>query len=587
MKLSLNVTSSLVGALLIGAALASGVNGIQSTSAQSAALEKLDEATELLRGHMFADMMHDAIRSDVLAAIEAGNPGSSISALEVDKDLNEHISALLDRVARDQKYQGDQAITAAAQKLQAPVAAYAQGARNIASLARRDPTAARARLPKFFALFRQLEGAMEATSEAISQHAQREKQQADMQSHSSANLALVSMILMLFICIAMAVAVRQLVVQPMVRAVRNISRITHGDYDFAIPPSKREDELGQLNMAIMSLRDSAQEAERLRQELYGTTRKAEEAAIASLSSALSNLASGRLDVAITEQFPDHYEPLRKSFNATIDDLGGLMHDILGSADNVRTGSSEIRTASTDLATRTEMQASKLEHAAAAMAQITSSVRQTAGSALEVNQAIDRAHNSAVTGGEIVDQTVAAMAAIEKSSQDIFAIIGLIEGITFQTNLLALNAGVEAARAGEAGKGFAVVATEVRALAQRSADAAQNIKELINTSSRQVESGVALVNDSGTALREIVGQVDSIHTLMGAIASAIDQQSASLVAINETVNDMDHMTQQNAAMVEESAGASLNLAGEADHLGGLVERFILPARRRSAPLRVAA
>jgi methyl-accepting chemotaxis protein len=411
--------------------------------------------------------------------------------------------------------------------------------------------------------------------------------QARSDAANAANLALVSMIAMLGLCVATAVAARQLVVRPMVRAVADIKNIASGKYDFVIKQSSRGDELGQLNAAISSLRDSAREAERLREEVNGADRKAEEKAIGQLSSALTRLAEGRLDMGIADRFPEKYEPLRENFNITLDALGNLMHEVLGTADNVRTGSSEIRAASSDLASRTETQASKLEHAASAMAQITSSVQKTANNAVEVNLVIDSAHDSAVAGGAIVEKTVTAMAGIEKSSQDIFAIIGLIEGITFQTNLLALNAGVEAARAGEAGKGFAVVATEVRALAQRSADAATSIKQLINTSTKQVELGVSLVNDSGNALREIVGQVENIHTLIADIAQSIDQQSSSLAEINGTVADMDHMTQQNAAMVEQSAGASLSLSGEADHLGGLIERFVLPPRHRTDNLRAAA
>jgi methyl-accepting chemotaxis protein len=200
------------------------------------------------------------------------------------------------------------------------------------------------------------------------------------------------------------------------------------------------------------------------------------------------------------------------------------------------------------------------------------VRKTAAGAATVKQTIIQAQQEATEGGAVVTRAVDAMAAIEKSAQQITQIIELIDGISFQTNLLALNAGVEAARAGDAGKGFAVVANEVRALAQRSADAAKDIKELIHTSCEQVSEGVALVGETGDKLGKIVARVDEITTLINDIAAAAERQAANLQQVNASVNEMDRVTQHNAAMVEETTAATRSLAEEAGQLAGLVTSF---------------
>jgi methyl-accepting chemotaxis protein len=207
-----------------------------------------------------------------------------------------------------------------------------------------------------------------------------------------------------------------------------------------------------------------------------------------------------------------------------------------------------------------------------MAQVTEGLSQTAAHATSVQRTVDAAHRTASDGGAVVQRAIAAMAAIETSSREISQIINVIDGIAFQTNLLALNAGVEAARAGESGKGFAVVANEVRALAQRSADAAHNIKSLINNSSGQVDQGVALVGETGTQLTAIVTQVAEMSSLASSIANATEQQAASLRQVHTAIRDMDLSTQQNAAMVEQSSAAAVALETEAQSLTALVATF---------------
>jgi len=249
-----------------------------------------------------------------------------------------------------------------------------------------------------------------------------------------------------------------------------------------------------------------------------------------------------------------------------------METIARSTANIHGGSGEISAASDDLSRRTEQQAASLEETAAAMTQITTTVQNSAVGANEANKLVLATQADAQESSKTVSDAVAAMAEIETSSQEITKIIEVIDKIAFQTNLLALNASVEAAHAGEAGRAFAVVANEVRALAQRSADAAQEIGALISNSSKQVDNGVGLVGEAGKALDRIIGSVDEISGLVSQIAMAADQQSAALAQVNTAITEMDKVTQQNAAMVEESTAAAKSLSDEATGLTRLVGRF---------------
>jgi len=296
--------------------------------------------------------------------------------------------------------------------------------------------------------------------------------------------------------------------------------------------------------------------------------------VESLASTLAQLAEGDLASRIKAPFSGDYQQIKTDFNAAMDKLEGAMISVAKSVVDVRSGSGEISGASDDLSRRTEQQAASLEETAAAMDEITSTVRQTAAGANRANAIVHETQMQAQDSGEVVRQAVEAMADIERSSAEITEIITVIEGIAFQTNLLALNAGVEAARAGESGKGFAVVASEVRALALRSSDAAKDIRARITASSEQVETGVALVSRAGEALERIIGRVGEISGVVRTIAESAEQQATGLQQVNLAVAEMDGVTQQNAAMVEEAAAVARNLAGEAEALAREVARFRL-------------
>ncbi len=260
----------------------------------------------------------------------------------------------------------------------------------------------------------------------------------------------------------------------------------------------------------------------------------------------------------------------------MDQLEGVIRAVTSSTFTINTGTSEISAASDDLSRRTESQAASLEETAAAVAEITGKVKLSAEGANNARTIAGLARDNAMKGGEVVRRAVDSMRGIEKSSREITNIIGVIDEIAFQTNLLALNAGVEAARAGDAGKGFAVVASEVRALAQRSSEAAKEIKKLIETATAEVERGVTLVTDTGTSLSDIIESVMKINEVVGSIALAAEEQSTGLVEVNTAVDEMDQTTQQNASMVEQATAATQHLASQSRELAQLVSTFITSA-----------
>lgn len=295
------------------------------------------------------------------------------------------------------------------------------------------------------------------------------------------------------------------------------------------------------------------------------------AVINRVGAALDSLAQGDFSVRL-DDLPKDYQKLAEDFEAMRARMAATLGDVSTAASSIETGSREISQASQDLSLRTEQQAANLEETTSAMTEITNAVKTTAENAARVNESVTKAHSEAVEGGQVVREAVVAMGDIEKSSQQIAEIVEIIDGIAFQTNLLALNAGVEAARAGDAGKGFAVVANEVRALSGRSADAAQNIKILIGTSSANVSRGVELVGRTGVALEGIVVSVGDITQQMSEISASAEYQATSLSQVNFAIAEMDKMTQQNAAMVEETSAAARSLANEAVHLTSSVAQF---------------
>jgi methyl-accepting chemotaxis protein len=400
-------------------------------------------------------------------------------------------------------------------------------------------------------------------------------------------------------------AIRAWIVAPVQGLQGVMGRLSGGDLQAKVIGTDRKDEIGGMARAVQVFKDAGLEKQRLEAEAVAQRQAAEqdrqraeaaraaaakqqEFVVHSVAEGLEKLSSGDLLFRLTTDFGGDYEKLRADFNAAMGKLQETMQAIATNTQGVRSGAEEITQASDDLSRRTEQQAASLEETAAALDQITATVRRTSEVANEARNLVSTSKTDAERSGDVVRQTVGAMDGIESSSKQIANIIGVIDEIAFQTNLLALNAGVEAARAGDAGRGFAVVATEVRALAQRSADAAKEIKALISTSTQQVDVGVKLVSETGQALGRIVTQVSQLNGLVAELAASAKEQATGLGEVNAAVNQMDQVTQQNAAMVEEATAASHSLENEAHELARLVGQFSIgesiavPVLTRSAP-----
>ena len=369
------------------------------------------------------------------------------------------------------------------------------------------------------------------------------------------------------------------------------AQIAQGNLQLTLKDIGTRDEIGDLARSLDVLRENNRQKASLEQEAETNRtlgeeeraarerRAADEAgsirfAVDSLAYALAKLADGDLSCRIDNPFVEQLDAVRGDFNGSAGKLQDALLRVSENASGIDAGANEIKSASDDLARRTEQQAAAVEETAAALEEITTTVKDAANRAHEAGRLVSRTRIGAERSGEVVRQAVMAMERIEKSSNEISSIIGVIDEIAFQTNLLALNAGVEAARAGEAGKGFAVVAQEVRELAQRSAAAAKEIKSLITKSNQQVEEGVHLVGDTGKALDVIVAEVQEINQHVAAIVESAQEQSSGLQQINVAVNQMDQDTQKNAAMVEEMTAASHTLATEVDALNRLLGQFEL-------------
>ncbi|TXH79577.1 MAG: HAMP domain-containing protein [Rhizobium sp.] len=408
--------------------------------------------------------------------------------------------------------------------------------------------------------------------------------------NSSVNYTLIALAGMTLLAIVLGMYVAQKsIAAPLMRLHRRMTTLAGGDTASEIEGHERRDEIGQMASAVAVFRDNAVERARLETQAEADrtlsdseraqreARQAAEAthlqqAVQAVGDGLRRLAEGDLVTRIDTQFVAHLDQLRQDFNNSLDKLNGTMQAVGSNARAISAGADEIRSAADELSKRTEQQAASVEETAAALEQITTTVKDAAKRAQEASQLVTHTRSGAERSGDIVRNAIDAMQQIEKSSGEINNIISVIDDIAFQTNLLALNAGVEAARAGEAGKGFAVVAQEVRELAQRSANAAKEIKTLIATSETHVRTGVSLVGETGKALDAIVTGVQEINRHVHAIAEASREQSAGLQEINTAVNTMDHGTQQNAAMVEESTAASHSLATEAASLANLLGQF---------------
>jgi methyl-accepting chemotaxis protein len=386
-------------------------------------------------------------------------------------------------------------------------------------------------------------------------------------------------------------ASQMLIKRPLAAVLSAVGKLADGNYRVLVDQTGKNDELGSLTAALEKFRlalargeemqaEQAQlqlqiESDRKRQsDIDGGKAEDLHRFVEIVQNSFNRLAAGDLTVRMNDRVAPEFDTIRQNFNESVSSLEDTISNVVHAVYTIRSGLAEISTASNDLARRTEQQAASLEETVAALGEVTRGVNDTADGASSAQKTVNVARGDAEKGGEVVARAIAAMTEIQGSSSRIGNIISVIDEIAFQTNLLALNAGVEAARAGEAGKGFAVVAQEVRELAQRSAKAAKEIKELISMSSAQVEAGVQLVEETGLSLGKIVEQVLGMSQTVHQIAANAREQAVSLREVSSAADLMDKVTQQNAAMVEETTAAAQSLSQETENLAAVIGRFKL-------------
>jgi methyl-accepting chemotaxis protein len=405
----------------------------------------------------------------------------------------------------------------------------------------------------------------------------------------------------LVIVFGMLLLVSRRVTGPLRQIQQAMLKVAEGDFSVVLPGLDRKDEIGDVANAIERFKTlvdekaQAEAAEALRRQKVEADRQAQLAeaeaaaqakvaqerarigeeqtrAVNALGIGLQKLSDGDLTFRLTEAFPDAYQALKENFNGTMTQLEDTIRSLTSSAYEVTGASGEISTSTTDLSQRTEEQAASLQETSASMEEIATTVKKNAENAQQANTSAGSTRTVAERGSEVVAKAVEAMARIDESSGKISDIIGVIDEIARQTNLLALNAAVEAARAGEAGRGFAVVAAEVRTLAQRSSQAAKDIKDLITGSAGQVREGVDLVNRAGSSLDEIVESIKKVAAIVAEIASASTEQAGGIEQINKALGQMDEVVQQNSALVEENAATAKMLESQARAMNERIATF---------------
>ncbi len=578
--MSLNRAIRVTGAVIFGLMFLCGGTGIATAWMQSAALARQNIATDLLTNHGVADMMHDAIRSDALAALQVADPRSGLDRKDILNDFNEHVKELRTRIAFDSQYRGAPEVEAATSKLATPMEAYAKAATSIIEHAESDPAGAIASLPAFFEQFRVLETSMGDASDVIAAHAQ--------QTTDSARMIGSISIIVLFLTVTLSIAATLMFVRGAIRnVVRPIESLAGAMTEFGagnltveVVGAERGDELGDMAKSMLAFRNQLQAAE-------ASKRAQAELIVDSLGTGLVALAEGDLTVEVNADLQTPFTALKDNFNSAVGALRHLIGSVTESTTLIRTGSDEITQASEDLARRTEGNAASLEQTSAAIAQMNQRLQATASGAKRTVDRADGAMTTVAGGRGITDEAVQAMTRVSESAKGIDSVIEGLDKIAFQTRVLAMNAAVEAGRAGEAGRGFAVVADLVSALAMRAEEEAGRARDQLTATQADIVTAVDRVERVDGALANISNDVGEVHKLLAEIATDNQAQSTAIVQISAAVHSMDQATQQNAAMVEETSAAARNLTTEVARLSQQTSRFQIGKNMRRPAKTVAA
>ena len=497
---------------LLGLLMACLVGGISLLNTQrlTLAIDNSQRMGEALEHSLEADMMHDAIRGDVLLALLGGLNKDAAQLSEAEKGLAEHAGIFNKAMADLQRLADSAELKTAIASTLPLVAKYTASAAELQKLAANDAVAAQAAAPEFQKIFGELEQQMAAQGDLIGKHVKSVNAEAIAEADGSRLQIGVTLLAATLVLLLAGIWLARRLTAPMNHAVGVADQLAQGNLAVPIEPSGNEETL-KLLTAMARMQGS---------------------------------------------------------------FAGIVRGVQVNAESVALASAEIAQGNQDLSSRTEQQASSLQETAASMEELGSKVSQNAQSAAQANQLARSASSVAVRGGEVVSQVVDTMKGINESSRKISDIIQVIDGIAFQTNILALNAAVEAARAGEQGRGFAVVASEVRSLAGRSAEAAKEIKALINASVERVAFGTSLVDQAGVTMTEVVSSIKRVTDIMGEISAASNEQSAGVAQVGQAVMLMDQATQQNAALVEQMAAAAGSLKSQAQELVQTVAQFKL-------------
>ncbi|UWR79249.1 HAMP domain-containing protein [Phaeobacter inhibens] len=533
-------------------------------------LERQIDVTKTVRHELKVDLLHEELHAEVLYLVLAGDHATAAEREELRArvaEVGEEIRANLELLKRDTL---PPKALAQVEGMVPEVDAFLTQGVALAELAMTDRVAAEAGLDAFEESYKALNTKLHPLSDWIEQAAIETANSARAHDMVLLYILLGTSVLLVLISIYNARKMTLNIVRPIDRMREALREVAEGDFGLKVEARMRGDDFGQIAHDID--RVSGRVIDEL--EKQNALRGESEKVIDRLRQGLQRLAAGDFSDQINESFGSDYDPLRINYNETVDKLNEVMAQVVKASAAIQAQSDEIRSGAEDMSARTESQAATLEETAAALEEMTVSVSNSAKNAKAVEGAVDSARKDVENSGRVVEGAIEAMNEIERSSGQISQIIGVIDDIAFQTNLLALNAGVEAARAGEVGRGFAVVASEVRALAQRSSDAANEIKTLITASTRTVEEGVEKVDSAGKALSQVVGEVVNIATLVSGISSESGEQAQGLNEINIGVAQLDNVTQQNAAMVEESGAAILKMNSETYGLNQIVSQFIL-------------